>query len=467
MSAAAIAALKQALGPAGWAEDPATLEPHLREWRGRALGATPLLVMPANTAEVAAVVRICAAGGLAITPQGGNTGLVGGQIPQGEVLLSLKRMTRIRAIEPADDALVVEAGVTLEAVHAAAAGAGRQFPLALGSGGSATIGGLVSTNAGGVHVLRFGMMRDLVLGLEAVLADGTVLDGLSALRKNNTGYDLKQLFIGAEGTLGVVTAASLRLFPRPAEHQVAAAAVESPAAALALLHLAKAETGALAAFELMNRFAVELTAASVEGVRNPLPGAAWLVLLEFESAQAGLAPVIEAVLAKALERGLIADAALAQSEAQAAAFWKLRESIPAAHRGQGAQVNGDISVPVSAVPRFLAAAEAAAAAILPDPRIVAFGHAGDGNIHYTVLQAEAAQKPDPAFTARAGEILHAVQAVAVGLGGSISAEHGIGVFRREELPRYKDPAALALMRRLKQALDPAGVFNPRALLSLP
>jgi len=460
-----LSALAAALGPSGFSTDPAALAPHLQEWRGRYRGRTPCLVRPANAEEVAAVLRLCAAAGVGVAVQGGNTGLVGGQIPDGEVLLSLQRLSRIRSVDPVDDAITVEAGVTLETVRAAAGDADRQFPLQLGSGGSATIGGLISTNAGGVHVVRYGMMRDLVLGLEVALADGTILDTLSPLRKNNTGYDLKQLFIGAEGTLGVITAATLKLFPRPAAHATAAVALASPAQALRLLHRAKAQTGALAAFELMNRLSVDLAAAHVDGVRNPLPEALdWLALLEFEAAEPGLESRVEALLASCLEDGWITDAALAQTEAQRSAFWRLRESIPAAHRGQGAQANHDIAVPVSRVPQFLEEAQAAAEALLPGVRIVAFGHAGDGNIHYTVLQPAGAPLPDPAFQARAAAITQAVQDVAVALGGSISAEHGVGVARRDELPRYKDPAALAVMRRIKDALDPENLLNPRALL---
>lgn len=461
-----LAQLGHLLGPSGFSTDPERLSPHLREWRGRYQGRTACLLRPATTAQTAELVRLCAAAGTALTLQGGNTGLVGGQIPDGELLLSLQRLDRIRSVDPIDDAMTVEAGVTLEAARAAARAAGRQFPLQLGSGGSATIGGLISTNAGGVHVVRYGMMRDLVLGLEVVLADGTVLDTLSPLRKNNTGYDLKQLFIGAEGTLGVITAATLKLFPPPTEHVVALAALQSPQAALDLLHQMKSGTGALAAFELMNRFAVDITAAGIEGVRDPLPGRhPWLALLEFESpAVVGLAAQVETLLGQALQGGLIEDAALAQNAAQGGAFWKLRESIPAAHRSHGAQANHDIAVPVSRVPDFLAAAEAAAAAVLPGVRIVAFGHAGDGNIHYTVLQSADAPKPDPVFLERAAAINEAVQHIAISMGGSISAEHGVGVARRDELPRYKDPAALALMRRVKATLDPQRTFNPRVLL---
>lgn len=453
------------LGPRGYSTDPDLIAPHLIEWRGRHRGATPFLAMPESTCEVVDLVRLCAQTGAALTPQGGNTGLVGGQIPNGEVLVSLKRMNRIRAIDPLDESLTAEAGVVLTQVQDAAHQAGRLFPLSLGSQGSATIGGLISTNAGGVHVVRYGMMRDLVLGLEVVLADGTVLDGLSSLRKNNTGYDLKQLFIGAEGTLGIVTAATLKLFARPAAHVTAAVGLMQASDALDLLHRAKAATGALAAFEVMNRLSVDLAVKHIDGVRDPFRIApSFVALLEFESADldGGLESAVEDLLGQAMEDNLIVDAALARSEAQRAALWKLRETIPAAHKLEGAEANHDIAVPVSMSPEFLAKAEAAVAGLMPGARIVAFGHLGDGNIHYTVLQPAGA---DPAaFESRAASITEAVQRIAVDLGGSISAEHGVGVSRRDELVRYKSPAALALMKTLKAALDPQRIMNPRAML---
>jgi FAD/FMN-containing dehydrogenase len=453
------------LGPRGYTTDPDKIAPHLVEWRGRYHGQASFLAMPETTAEVADLVRICAETGTAITPQGGNTGLVGGQIPDGEILLSLKRLNRIRAVEPTDDSITVEAGVILANVQDAAAKAGRLFPLSLGSQGSATIGGLVSTNAGGVHVVRYGMMRDLVLGLEVVLADGTILDGLSSLRKNNTGYDLKQLFIGAEGTLGVVTAATLKLFPKPAAHVTAAVGLMAPDQALALLHRAKGATGALIAFELMNRLSVDLAVKHIDGVRDPFRIApAFVALLEFEGADmnGGLESAVEEMLGKAMEEDLIVDAVVAHNEAQRGAFWKLRETIPAAHKLEGAQANHDIAVPVSQSPEFLAKAGAAADAVLPGVRIVAFGHLGDGNIHYTLIQPAGA---DPSlFEERAERLTDTVQRIAVDLGGSISAEHGVGVSRRDELVRYKAPEALALMKTVKAALDPKRIMNPRAML---
>jgi FAD/FMN-containing dehydrogenase len=455
------AKLAARLGPKGHASDAETLAPHLREWRGKIQGNTPFLALPATTEEVADVVRLCAAAGAAITPQGGNTGLVGGQIPAGEVLVSLKRMNRIRSIDAANDSLIAEAGVVLNAVQQAARDSHRLFPLSLASEGSATIGGLVSTNAGGVHVLRYGMMRDLVLGLEVVLADGRVLHGLKSLRKDNTGYDLKQLFIGAEGTLGIVTAASLKLFPRPRARLVALAAVTDAERALGLLHRLKGETGAVAAFEIMNRLSVDLVVKNVPNQRDPMPAAPMLALVEFEAAsEEGFRPMIEQALANALAAGDAQDALIAENTAQTKAFWAIRELVSAGHRPEGAQVNHDVSVPVSQTPAFLDRANAAMERISPGARIVAFGHMGDGNFHYTVLQP-AGMHAD-AFP---GERLsQTVNEIATTMGGSISAEHGIGVTRKADLARFKDPESLMLMRALKAALDPSGVMNPRVLL---
>jgi FAD/FMN-containing dehydrogenase len=420
--------------------------------------------MPSSTEEVSALVGACAEAGIAITPQGGNTGLVGAQIPKGEILISLKRMNKIRNVSPEDDALTAEAGVVLTEVHSAAAAAGRFFPLSLASQGSATIGGLISTNAGGVHVVRFGMMREQVLGLEVVLPDGRVLPALKSLRKDNTGYDLKQMFIGAEGTLGIITAATLKLQPKPAENVLAAVSLEGPEAGLVLLHHLKSATGALVAYELMNRFSVDLTARAFPQIRNPLPDAkAWQGLIEFESVRPGdLRTVVEEALENAMEKGLIDDAAIAESVAQAKEFWKLREDISAAERREaGAQSHMDISIPVARVPDFIRTASEAVLKIEPRARIAAFGHAGDGNIHYTVMQWEGAA--DAGFAALLPSITQKVQDIAVALSGSISAEHGIGTVRRGELPRYKDAVTLDIMAKVKAALDPQRIMNPRAL----
>jgi FAD/FMN-containing dehydrogenase len=449
------------LGPKGFATDSDTLAPYLSEWRGKFSGATPFLALPADTEETAYVVRLCAQSGAAITTQGGNTGLVGGQIPAGEVLVSLKRMNRIRSIDAANDSLVAEAGAVLTAVQQAAADSDRLFPLSLASEGSATIGGLISTNAGGVHVLRYGMMRELVLGLEVVLADGQVLGGLKALRKDNTGYDLKQLFIGAEGTLGIVTAASLKLFPRPRARLVALAAVPSAARALDLLHRLRATTGAVAAFEIMNRLSVDLVVKNVPNHRDPMPGATMMVLVEFESAHAeGFRDAIEHALEGGLDAGEAENVLIAENASQAKDFWSIRELISAGHRPEGAQVNHDVSVPVSQTPAFLDRANAAMERQCPGVRIVAFGHMGDGNFHYTAMQPEG-MAPDR-FPGAA--LTQTVYEIAVALDGSISAEHGIGVARKADLARFKDAESLALMRTLKAALDPNGILNPRVLL---
>ena len=436
------------IGAKNVVSDPDFLAPHLVEWRGRYSGATPFAAYPATTAEVADIVKLCVAAGAKITPQGGNTGLVGAQIPDGEVLISLRRMNQIREIDAANDSLIAEAGVVLSAVQSAAAESNRLFPLSLAAEHSATIGGLISTNAGGVHVLRYGMMRELVLGIEAVLPDGRTFSGLKGLRKDNTGYDLKQLFIGAEGTLGIVTAACLKLYPQPAAREVVLLAVPSADHALALLHRMKAATGAVSAFEVMNRLSVDVTAKNVPNVRDPLSGAGQLaVLIEFEAAHAdGLREAIETAL-------------FAENASQARVFWALRESISAGHKPEGAQVSHDISVPVSATPTFLARANAAMEKHCPGVRIVAFGHMGDGNFHYTAMQPLGA---DP--TAFPGpDLTELVYETATALGGSISAEHGIGIARRADLARFKDRESLALMRAVKHAIDPSNVMNPRVL----
>ena len=463
MNADLLAKLAALLGPKGFTTDAETIAPHLKEWRNKHFGATPALASPANTDEVSALVRLCAEAGVAITPQGGNTGLVGGQIPQGEVLVSLKRKNRIRSVDALNDSLIAEAGVVLSAVQQAANDSNRLFPLSLASEGSATIGGLISTNAGGVHVLRYGMMRDLVLGLEVVLADGRVLQGLKSLRKDNTGYDLKQLFIGAEGTLGIVTAASLRLFPRMQARETVLVDVPSPSAALDLLHRAKAMTGAVSAFEVMNRLSVDFVIKHVAGVRDPMPEARFMVLIEFESALAlGLREGVETVLEAAVNAGEARNALIAENASQARDFWRIREDISAGHKPEGAQVNHDVSVPVSKTPDFLREADAAAQKLLPGVRIVAFGHMGDGNFHYTLIQPEGAHAD--AFPGAA--LTQSVYAVTTSLGGSISAEHGIGVARTGDLARFKDAESLSLMRTLKRALDPNGVMNPRAMIPL-
>ena len=459
-----ISRLKAVLGDGGWSDDPERLAPKLVEWRDRWSGTTPLLALPRTTEQVAAVVGICGAGGVAITPQGGNTGLVGGQIPQGEILLSLEKMRAVRDLDPFDDVIVVEAGVTLAAVHEAALAADRLFPLSLASEGSATVGGLISTNAGGTAVLRYGTMRGLVLGLEAVLPNGEIWNGLKRLRKDNTGYDLKQLLIGAEGTLGVVTAAALKLYPVLVSHAVAFVGLKTPHDAIRLLARAKAETGgALDAFELMGRPGIGLVLKNIEGQREPLQGEhPWYVLIETASGELGAAEAaMERLLARALEDDLIQDAAIAQTEGQAKAFWALRENQSSAQKREGAAWKHDVSVPVSRMADFIDEATRAIAAWAPDVRVVAFGHVGDGNVHYDVLAPAGGDQAEHA--ARRDEGSRIVHDIIAKMEGSISAEHGLGTMKSAEALLYKSPVEVEAMRSLRAALDPKRIMNPRVL----
>jgi FAD/FMN-containing dehydrogenase len=459
-----ISRLKAALGEGGWSQDPDRLAPKLVEERGRWRGTTPLLVLPRTVEEVAAVVGVCFETATPIVPQGGNTGLVAGQTPQGEILLSLERMKAVREVTPLDDVLVAEAGVTLAGVHEAAAGAGRLFPLSLASEGSCTVGGLISTNAGGTAVLRYGTMRDLVLGVEAVLPNGEVFRGLKRLRKDNTGYDLKQLLIGAEGTLGVVTAASLKLYPRPVSRAVATAGLATAEAAIELLARAKRESaGAVEAFELMSRQSVAFALSNIPGVREPLQAVyPWYVLVETVSGEEGGAErAIERLLSSAIEDGIAVDAALAQSETQAKAMWRLREDLSAAQKPEGVNWKHDISVPVSRIPEFLHAADAALLVRWPDARIAAFGHVGDGNLHYNIAQPRGG---DPAAFDRDREAgADVVHGIVARLGGSISAEHGLGAMKTEEALRYKSPVEIEALRAIRRAFDPKRIMNPRVL----
>jgi FAD/FMN-containing dehydrogenase len=458
MKTETLARLKTAAGPQGFSEDPAEIAPHLEEWRGKYHGRSLLLLKPATTSEVSAILAICNETATAIVPQGGNSGLVGGQIPfDGEVILSLERMNRLRALDAAAHTMTVEAGMILASAQKAADDAGLLFPLSLAAEGSATIGGNLSTNAGGVAVLRYGMARDLVLGLEVVLADGRVLDLLRTLRKDNTGYDLKQLFIGAEGTLGVITAAALKLFPKPARRVTALAAVSSPAAAVALLAvLQEAAGGLVSAFELMPRIGIEMVLAHIPGARDPLTKPSpWYVLAE----AAGAANIdLETAFETALARAGVEDAVLAASETQRTALWSLRESISEAQKREGASIKHDVSVPVSAIPDFLKVATAAVSKAVPGARPVSFGHIGDGNIHFNF--SVPAGGDGEAFLARWEEVQRIVHDIVHGFGGSISAEHGIGVQKRDQLARYKSEAELDVMRALKRMLDPGNILNP-------
>jgi FAD/FMN-containing dehydrogenase len=451
--------LKSAAGPGGWTVDPDELAPHLVEWRNRYQGATPLLLRPASTEAVAAIVRICAQAEVAVVPQGGNTGLMGGQIPRpghDEVLLSLSRLRRVRAVDPLDNTMTVEAGCTLLEAQQAAAAVDRLFPLSLAAEGSCQIGGNLSTNAGGIHVLRYGNARELVLGLEVVTPDGEVWDGLRALRKDNTGYDLKHLFIGAEGTLGVITAAVLKLFPRNRQVQTMFAAVPTVEAAVSLLSQVRSATGdAVLAFELIPRMALEFVTRHLPGAHDPLATPSpWYVLADLTTT----AGVAEQAIAAAAEGGLITDAAVAASPAQASALWQLRESISEMQKPEGESLKHDISVPVSRIPAFVHQAVAAVTRLVPGIRPVPFGHVGDGNLHFNLSQPPGMDRR--AFRERGDEIHHAVHDIVAALGGSISAEHGIGMAKREEIRRYKSPLEIALMQRIKQALDPKGIMNP-------
>ncbi|MGF1544211.1 MAG: FAD-binding oxidoreductase [Parvularculaceae bacterium] len=460
----ALDAIANAAGP-GAVVAGEDLAPMLVEWRGRWRGETPLCVAPADVAAVADVVRACAAHGVAITPQGGNTGLVGGQIPtNGEALISLRRLNRIRDVSPLDNVLVAEAGVTLAAAQSAAADADRLFPLSIGSEGSCQIGGVVSTNAGGVNVLRYGGARDLVLGIEAVLPDGSVWNGLRRLRKDNTGYDLKQLFVGGEGTLGIVTAAALKLFPRPKETATFFAGFETPDAALALLARCQDESGGqTTSFELIGAPAHDLAVKNLPGARGALAAPhRWYALVELTSGRPGaLRPSVEAILEGAFEAGEIADAAIAESGAQAGALWRLRHGLSEAMKPEGAAAKFDVSAPVARIPDFLARADAGVEKACPGARVIAFGHVGDGNVHYDVLQPEGARA---AFEAAGPALERAVYDAVASVDGSISAEHGVGLARRDAVARLKAGPELAMMRAVKTALDPQGIMNPGKMI---
>ena len=441
---------------------------HLQEPRGRWHGQAGILARPRSTPEVATIVRHCAAAGVGIVPWGGGTGLVGGQIaPDGPapVLLSLDRMTALRGVWPQENALTIEAGATLAAAQAAARAVDRIFPLSLASEGSATIGGNLATNAGGVNVVRYGNTRDLCLGVEAVLADGSILHGATRLRKDNTGYDLRHLLIGSEGTLGIITAASLRLMPIPAGQGAALMVVQTPAAALALLALAQDHAaGGVTAFELINRTGLDFLAQTMPDLRQPFATPPdWFVLIDLGLPK-GLSPqtTLEQIFDDAHRCGLVTDGLIAASESQRADFWRLRETIPEGNRRIGAIASHDISLPLSAIPDFIATAGQRLAA-LGDWRINCFGHLGDGNLHYNVFPQPGRTKADhanqrEAITETVHDLVHAMQ-------GSVSAEHGIGRLKTADLVRYGDPAKLAAMRAIKSALDPRGILNPGAVLA--
>jgi len=471
--AATAATLRETLstivGDAQVLVDEDAVAPYLVDARQRFRGRASAVVRPGSTDEVAAVVRACARAGITVVVQGGNTGLCGGATPDASgrsIVLSLARMRRVREVDAANATLTVEGGVTLAAVQAAADAAGLRFPLSLASEGSCTIGGNIATNAGGTAVLRYGNTRAQVLGLEVVLADGRVWNGLRALRKDNTGYDLKQLFIGSEGTLGIVTAAVLALVPPPRERATALAAVAGLAQAVLLLSRLKDALGSrLTGFELMSDVAVGLSRKHHPDLPDPLPGCPWYALIQADSSVAGpaLAADVEGALAEAVSVGVAGDATVAASAEQARRLWALRENISEAQRREGPNVKHDIALPASAIPAFVASCGGALAAAFPDARLVVFGHLGDGNLHYNVAAAPGV--PAETLMRRAADINRIVYDEVTVRGGTISAEHGIGQLKREALARYRGPLELELMRRVKDALDPQGIFNPGKVLA--
>jgi FAD/FMN-containing dehydrogenase len=459
-------------GPKAVTTDPQMIEPWLVDWRKRFHGSAAAILSPASTAEAATIVSLATQSGVPLVPQGGNTSMVGGATPPRDgsaLILSLRRMNRLRALDGESGIATAEAGVILADLHAAAEGIGRRFPLDLGARGSATVGGLVSTNAGGTQVLRFGTMRSLVAGVEAVLPDGSIHDGLAALKKDNRGYDIDQLMIGAEGTLGVVTAATLRLAPAIVAHAVAWVGLDSPAAALKLLRAMEAQTDSIESFEILTAHSLGLVLKHIPGTRAPLDSAQpWHVLIESVATSTEAEPpaqLLERLLAPAIESGLVADAVIAASEAQAQALWRIRHSISEAERNEGPALQHDIAVPVDAMPRFMVEAAAAADARFPGTHAGAFGHLGDGNVHFHV---RAPKGVDAArwYAEDAPGISAFVYDMVVAAGGSISAEHGIGQMKRAELERTAPPSRLMALRAIKRAFDPGGILNPGKLVSL-
>jgi FAD/FMN-containing dehydrogenase len=443
--------------------DAAGMAGYMREWRDIWVGKSPLVMRPGSTEEVSSILRLASETGTAIVPQSGNTGLVGGQIPfEGgqELLLSLDRMTKIIDVDAADNTMTMQAGATLKSVQDAADEAGRLFPLSLASEGSCRIGGNLSTNAGGLNVLAYGNARDLCLGLEVVLPDGRIWNGLRHLRKDNTGYDLKNLFIGAEGTLGVITAAVLKLFPKPRTYETAFIAVNSPQAAVDLLSLAKEMSGnRVVAFELLPRIAMDFTVKHM-GITNPLAEfSPWYVLSELADPAAGS---FEVILEEAMARGLVTDATVAQSETQRQALWAIRELMPESQKFEGGSIKHDISVPVSRIPQFIIEATRAVEAYMPEARVMSFGHMGDGNLHFNVSQPPGMDKAK--YLERWNEMNAVVFDVVLKYGGSISAEHGIGRLKKHHMPEIKSPVELQMMRDLKKLFDPTNIMNPGKVL---
>ncbi|WP_370171669.1 MULTISPECIES: FAD-binding oxidoreductase [Hyphomonas] len=460
-----LSAAKSLLGPKGWSTEAEDLEKVVSPWRGTYKGETPFLARPATTVETAELVKLCNQHGVAITPQGGNTGLVDAGTPHGEICISMQRMNAVRSLDAFNNSMVIEAGAPLVTAQQAAEDAKRFFPLSLGSEGTATIGGLISTNAGGVAVLRYGMMRDLILGLEVVLPTGEIWNGLSGLRKNNTGYDLKQLFAGAEGTLGIITAATLKLFPQVqrASAWVTCASTDNVVKLLALVRDHAGDT--VTSFEIIPANAVAMVQADVPDTRDPLPSdLPWRVLMEVSMSREDHArDVLEGALASAYESNLVADAVIAESVAQADSFWHIRETIPLSKRAYGTALNQDISVPISRIPDFIKACNQAVLKQVPTAEFVIFGHVGDGNLHYSVC--EPGNAAHPVLRGQDAAVFRIIYDQVRSFDGSISAEHGVGRLKRDELERIRPKAATEAMRAIKRALDPANIMNPGRVIN--
>jgi FAD/FMN-containing dehydrogenase len=460
-----IAKLRAIVGDKYAVTDKADIAPYVIEERDLFHGKSPLVLRPGSTAEVSEICKLASAHRIALVPQGGNTGLVGGQTPHnGEVVVSMRRLDKIREVDAASNTMTCEAGVVLQVAQQRARDVDRLFPLSLGAEGSCTIGGNLSTNAGGTAALAYGVAREMALGVEVVLADGRILNSLSKLKKDNTGYDLRNLFIGAEGTLGIITAATLKLFPKPRAVETAYVGLKSPAQALKLLSIAQNEAaGSLTSFELLADIAVDFSIRHGIDIRDPLASKhPWYVLMELSSSRDDARDALESILSQGMEEGIVDDAVIATNLGQRAAFWKLRDEMSAAQKPEGGSIKHDISVPVAAVPDFIEQANAAVVKLIPGSRPVPFGHLGDGNIHYNVSQP-AGDKPED-FLARWHEVNEVVFAIVKRMGGSISAEHGIGVLKRNELPEVKDKVAIELMRGIKAMLDPLGIMNPGKVL---
>jgi FAD/FMN-containing dehydrogenase len=460
-----IARFRKIVGDKYAVTDAAEIAPYLTEERGLFHGRSPLVLRPGSTAEVSGICKLASEHRIALVPQGGNTGLVGGQTPHnGEVVVSMRRLDKIRDIDTASNTMTCEAGVVLQVAQQRASDVDRLFPLSLGAEGSCTIGGNLSTNAGGTTALAYGVAREMALGIEVVLADGRILNTLSKLKKDNTGYDLRNLFIGAEGTLGFITAATLKLFPKPRAVETAFVGLKSPAQALKLLSIAQNEAaGTLTSFELLSDIAVDFSIRHGIDIRDPLANKhPWYVLMELSSPRDDARATLESILALGLEQAIVDDAVIAANLGQRRAFWKLRDEMSAAQKPEGGSIKHDISVPVVAVPDFIAQADAAVVKLIPGARPVPFGHLGDGNIHYNVSQPIGGDGAD--FLARWHEVNAVVFDIVLRMGGSISAEHGIGVLKRDELPEVKDKVAIELMRAIKAMLDPHGIMNPGKVL---